>query len=435
MNYRLGPLGFFYSSSTGPDDAPGNMGLMDQAMALNWVRDNVKNFGGDPDRITLFGESAGSASVHYLMMSPMTEKSFHKAILQSGVAGDSWSYNEPKEAEKASLKLAQMIGCDDADHDDHDDHDHDLDISIVQCMRSKDASSIIKAVQAGEMMELFLPTTDSKFFPWTLEEALKMEATKEGEKAKDVMIGLNRDEGTLDLLLSGSTEFGPGVGKDDDLAVKIFDDFVQYALPEAKDPFVMDKIRHQYFYGRVRDIARLFANGFFDCDIAKTADALAKNGDRKVYRYLFDVEYRYVGNAYPYLGASHSLELQALWGRPYVETEIYTDEERKVAGQMMYYWGEFAKGSPDLEAQLSMVPEGHAVVLHKEDGYIFEKYDTEKCHFLDCIPSLAEFSQTNVMPDMDCATYLMSAGEKIRASGLLLITAMAVFLQRFLILN
>merc|ERR1711990_255553 len=174
----------------------------------------------------------------------------------------------------------------------------------------------------------FLPTTDSKFFPWTLEEALKMEATKEGEKAKDVMIGLNRDEGTLDLLLSGSTEFGPGVGKDDDLAVKIFDDFVRYALPEAKDPFVMDKIRHQYFYGRVRDIARLFANGFFDCDIAKTADALAKNGDRKVYRYLFDVEYRYVGNAYPYLGASHSLELQALWGRPYVETEIYTDEER-----------------------------------------------------------------------------------------------------------
>lgn len=70
MAYRLGALGFL---STGDEHSPGNFGLKDQTMALKWVRDNIREFGGDINSITIFGSSAGGASVHMHMMSPLSK--------------------------------------------------------------------------------------------------------------------------------------------------------------------------------------------------------------------------------------------------------------------------------------------------------------------------------------------------------------------------
>ena len=70
LNYRLGPLGFFTLEN---DIAPGNLGIRDQIKALEWIKKNVQAFGGDPDRITISGESAGGMSVMFLMLSPMAE--------------------------------------------------------------------------------------------------------------------------------------------------------------------------------------------------------------------------------------------------------------------------------------------------------------------------------------------------------------------------
>ncbi|KAK3919038.1 Esterase FE4 [Frankliniella fusca] len=80
FNYRLGVFGFL---STNTSHAPGNVGLMDQTMALRWVRDNIRQFGGDPNRVTLYGESAGSASVHFQMLSPRGRGLFHAAVMSS----------------------------------------------------------------------------------------------------------------------------------------------------------------------------------------------------------------------------------------------------------------------------------------------------------------------------------------------------------------
>lgn len=91
FNYRLGALGFL---NTGTPDAPGNAGLKDQVLALKWVRDNIKYFGGDPEEITIAGQSAGSASVHYLLMSPLTKGLFKRAIAQSGVALNPWAITD-----------------------------------------------------------------------------------------------------------------------------------------------------------------------------------------------------------------------------------------------------------------------------------------------------------------------------------------------------
>jgi para-nitrobenzyl esterase len=87
VNYRLGPFGFFAHpqlSAESPDGVSGNYGLLDQIAALRWVRDNIAHFGGDPARVTIFGESAGGVSVCTLMCSPLATGLFHRAICQSG---------------------------------------------------------------------------------------------------------------------------------------------------------------------------------------------------------------------------------------------------------------------------------------------------------------------------------------------------------------
>ena len=81
INYRLGALGFL---SLAVDGLPGNMGLLDQVMALQWINENIEKFGGDPNRITIMGESAGSWSVFYHMMSPYSTGLFQNVIGQSG---------------------------------------------------------------------------------------------------------------------------------------------------------------------------------------------------------------------------------------------------------------------------------------------------------------------------------------------------------------
>lgn len=88
INYRLGLLGFYASSQLSqesPDHVSGNYGYLDQIAALKWVKENIYNFGGDPENITVFGQSAGAGSVMNLVTSPLSRHLMRKAILQSGV--------------------------------------------------------------------------------------------------------------------------------------------------------------------------------------------------------------------------------------------------------------------------------------------------------------------------------------------------------------
>ncbi|XP_035787947.1 venom carboxylesterase-6-like [Anopheles albimanus] len=88
IQYRLGVLGFL---STGDLSASGNFGMKDQVLALRWVQKNIRAFGGDPQLVTIFGESAGGASVQYHMLSPVSRGLFQRAISMSGSALSLWS--------------------------------------------------------------------------------------------------------------------------------------------------------------------------------------------------------------------------------------------------------------------------------------------------------------------------------------------------------
>ncbi|XP_049837325.1 juvenile hormone esterase-like [Schistocerca gregaria] len=88
FNYRLGPQGFL---SLQNDDIPGNAGLKDQLLALQWVQRNIAAFGGDPTKVTIFGESAGGASSSFMFLSPKAEGLFRAAVMESGVASAQWA--------------------------------------------------------------------------------------------------------------------------------------------------------------------------------------------------------------------------------------------------------------------------------------------------------------------------------------------------------
>lgn len=91
INYRVGILGFLKIDDPALG-VPGNAGLKDQLLALKWVQKNIKNFGGDPNNVTLWGESAGSASVNYHVISSASKGLFHKAIMQSGTVLNPWPH-------------------------------------------------------------------------------------------------------------------------------------------------------------------------------------------------------------------------------------------------------------------------------------------------------------------------------------------------------
>jgi len=118
INYRVGPLGFLaYPELTAESEhhASGNYGLFDQVAALRWVRNNIAAFGGNPDRVTIFGQSAGAMSVSLLMQSPLAEGLFTNAIIQSGpglLPPDILSGATPlKEGEQSGVRFAESKGA------------------------------------------------------------------------------------------------------------------------------------------------------------------------------------------------------------------------------------------------------------------------------------------------------------------------------------
>ncbi|KAG0721626.1 Carboxylesterase 4A [Chionoecetes opilio] len=139
IHYRLGNLGFF---SLDNDDAPGNAGLWDQITALRWVQDNIEDFGGDSDRVTIFGESAGSASVNYLMLLPEAAGEgllvtaadegsglFHGVIGESGSALEHWSHDPDP------VTSAEVVGAfNNCPTDNH--------TILYECMRDMDADDL-----------------------------------------------------------------------------------------------------------------------------------------------------------------------------------------------------------------------------------------------------------------------------------------------------
>ncbi|KAK9502364.1 hypothetical protein O3M35_011153 [Rhynocoris fuscipes] len=152
FNYRLGILGFL---SMEDSTLPGNMGLKDQNMVLQWVQKNIRNFGGDPNMVTIYGESAGAGSVHHHMLSPLSKGLFHQAISQSGTALSAKNFLPPGIAKTRAMKLAEKAGCPSSNTE-----------QMLICLREMNAQDITRLNQIFSMKQIeslapFIPVVDS----------------------------------------------------------------------------------------------------------------------------------------------------------------------------------------------------------------------------------------------------------------------------------
>jgi carboxylesterase type B len=162
INYRLGPFGFLYG---GDSSAPGNVGILDQIMALHWVKDNIEAFGGDPNQITIFGFSAGGWSVSTLIVSPLANNLFKRAIIQSGAYFLKPTKDSNKEKHLAiAKKLSETVGC---------GHDN----KWLDCLRNVSADQIMKHnIISGALTY----GGESGVVPNGIEEALKLKKVNTG---------------------------------------------------------------------------------------------------------------------------------------------------------------------------------------------------------------------------------------------------------------
>ena len=145
IQYRLGPFGFL---TTGDSAAPGNFGMLDQIEALKWVKENIENFGGNPRKVTIFGESAGGSSVSLHLLSPLSEGLFHQAIAESGVDLCPFAIQPISSGLRFAKDLAQKLNCATSDHS-----------VMIACILEKKDTDIQKASES--IRYLF---TD--YFPW-----------------------------------------------------------------------------------------------------------------------------------------------------------------------------------------------------------------------------------------------------------------------------
>jgi para-nitrobenzyl esterase len=322
INYRLGVLGFLahpeltaefrYSSS-------GNYGLQDQIAALRWVKENIAGFGGDPDNVTIFGESAGGGSVMLLTVAPLAKGLFHKAISESGAAlpAQPKGYERPgavvtlAQAEAAGVRFAEALGAK----------------SIAE-LRGMPAKELMKK-QAIAGPGTTWPIADGNVIPGDVTTLYRAGRPHD----VPVLIGWNDNEGGL---LAGMN----AVGK------------AEYEANLARN-YGPHAGRLNALYPAEDDDSALWANAallgdsLFGWPGWSLADAQARTGKAPVFVYHFThvptrpPDYPY-GNVE---GAQHAEEIPFVFGH---DPGVWSEADRKVAELVQAYWINFAaNGDPN----------------------------------------------------------------------------------------
>ncbi|XP_058894682.2 acetylcholinesterase isoform X2 [Kogia breviceps] len=342
MNYRVGAFGFL--ALPGSREAPGNVGLLDQRLALQWVQENIAAFGGDPTSVTLFGESAGAASVGMHLLSPPSRGLFHRAVLQSGAPNGPWATVGVGEARRRATLLARLVGCPPGGAGGND-------TDLVACLRTRPSQDLVDhewhvLPQESVFRFSFVPVVDGDFLSDT-PEALINAGDFHGLQ---VLVGVVKDEGSYFLVYGA-----PGFSKDNESLISRaqFLAGVRVGVPQASDLAAEAVVLHYTDWLHPEDPARLRAamsdvvgDHNVVCPVAQLAGRLAAQGAR-VYAYIF--EHRASTLSWPlWMGVPHGYEIEFIFGLPLEPSLNYTVEERTFAQRLMRYWANFARtGDPN----------------------------------------------------------------------------------------
>jgi para-nitrobenzyl esterase len=322
MNYRLGIFGFFVHpelTAESPHHASGNYGLLDQAAAIRWVKDNIAAFGGDPSNITIFGESAGSFSVSSQMASPLSRDLFQKAI---GESGGALASSRPPDATREQREKT-----------DSDFALATYGTSKLAELRRISTEDIIRPVLAARPAPRFGPDVDGYFFPKPVSEIYAS-----GEQAHiPLLAGWNADEGRGGI--TGSLNKFTAAG----FAEQATKDF-----PTGTAEFL--KLYPNTTEAEALNSAADYAGDkFIAYSTWRWLEAQVSTGKAPVYRYLFALGNP--GDRYhtPAAGAFHSDDIEYVFGTLDFRPEaLWRPEDRKLSNEFQTYWTNFARtGDPN----------------------------------------------------------------------------------------
>ena len=366
INYRLGALGFLAHPALGAPGQVGNYGLADQQAALRWVRDNIAAFGGDPDRVTVAGESAGGMSVCDHLVAPGSRGLFSAAIIQSA----------PCQAQ-AALPVARTRSIEYA--------------AARGCAAPADAARCLRALPAAKLREpapFYSIGDDELTGPVIGTAALPTDpvvAIDDGDAQHvPVLIGTNRDEFALFVAMQYMREgkrFTP-----DDYPRLLAAAFGHNA------PAVAQRYPLANFASVPLAYSAAVTDGMFACVGQRMAHAMARDGDGPVYAYEFNDRKAPAPDPLQTLpfpvGASHSLELRYLFdvgGAP-----AFDPAQQRLSDQMIDYWSAFVRtGSPGTDGQPDwpkLGDDGQVMSLQPDGSRMAGSFSGEhQCPFWDAL--------------------------------------------------
>lgn len=329
FNYRLGLFGFWRHRelTLAQPDRPTNFGLHDQISALEWINKNIAHFGGDPESVTVFGESAGGMSILNLLVSPRVidktkPKLFHRAAISNAVVLNH-KFLEMDVAESIGDALAKDVGCKEEG-------------KVFECMKNIDEEKLViysysrwSAFDREMHKELLFPAFE-KNFPSVLTSLSK------GIFAKDIpiIIGTAKDEGTLFSWFTFPI-YGP---ERDFLETIIGLSFPGYTEQIFKKYDAMKFANNWDLYSEI------FGDVTWQCPNNLVADLLSQYSNQPIRKYVFGYQPKYSQQVF---GVFHSIELGFIFQHAsgtYLWPSNFTNEEEDFSSKVSNLWIDFGKG-------------------------------------------------------------------------------------------
>ncbi|KAK3589992.1 hypothetical protein CHS0354_035020 [Potamilus streckersoni] len=365
VNYRLGVLGFL---STGDANARGNYALLDLLAILSWIKDNIMAFGGDKDRVTLFGHGHGAALVNIFLLSNMAkdETYFHRVILQSGSALSSWaiSVNPAMCARRLAINVSCPGNIDTSEH-------------LLKCLRSKSVEELGEHVPlAPKYYSCFAPSLNLQgFSSMSIRELMKDKKTRFAKTP--VIFGVTQDEAYSYL-----KEEEVRVGISEDRKKQIYRTFVQNNFRYQRQK-IFEILDHEYStwdkiqddITRRKDVIDLLSDGLYVAPLIDMANEHSKHNDT----YLYVFSHSTASENYPkWVNGAHGDELPYIFGAPLVDGISpfpleYSNAEKLMSENLMRFWTNFAKtGDPNLPEE-----DKTKMFTGRNNGVLWPKYSIQ----------------------------------------------------------
>ncbi|XP_054713354.1 neuroligin-3-like [Uloborus diversus] len=339
INYRLGVLGFLPAFD---GTARGNYGLMDQVAALHWIQENIAEFGGDANNVTLFGQGHGAACVNFLMISPMARGLFQRGIMQSGSALSPWAL--ARDAATHTRYLASVLDCPTRDN-----------TALVDCIRQRSIADIMRVqLDIPDYLTAFGPTIDGIVIP--NEPAILMKNYKDLFGQYDLLFGVTKVESYF-RFSAHEEKFGIDSVRRDRIFRTLVRNVFTFHLQEIYLTILNEYTDWLHPEQHPLNIFETTVEALSDvltvAPMLKAGNYHSVSHASKTFFYVFDHQTE-ESDYSPRMGCVSGEEMNYVFGAPLVSSlshfsTNYTRSEYSLSRSVMTYWTNFAKnGDPNV---------------------------------------------------------------------------------------